>query len=169
VTKIYIPDISSKLDLKNKKRTFFMTAAIGGSIVGQVVSTAINGTIRVPALMTALASVTIASELVFRGLGTTLSVVGLEPKHDSWVEKLGGHINQVRPYKNQNQYPTHILARNFVITTLVAIATTELARVLAGPAPSWYNNVLAFMGPIRLDSSSYLEGVTQVLDRTGLR
>lgn len=52
-----------------------------------------------------------------------------------------------------------MLRREYVISLLalaiIAVVANEAALILCGPAPSIYNNVLTFMGPLRVDPRSF--------------
>ncbi len=133
-----------------------------------LLGTAVTGLGRITALMPTMIATIMVGELALRGLQNILRGIGLEPKDDSWISQAGKKILEhgARPYEKTN---SKTLALQALAFTAIGIVGSESMRVLGGEVPAIYNNVLAFMGPVRLSNQSYLEGVTTTLNALGLR
>jgi len=131
-----------------------------------------TGLIRIPALMASATAVAILGEVAFRGLRLAYNGIGqlffgaqVDKKDPTWAEKLTAGLPNIRPFA---EYSARDLAVSLVALTVFSILATELVRLLAGDPHPIYNNVLAFFGPIRIASGSYLDGVYPVLNSIGL-
>lgn len=137
-----------------------MTTPIGQGQAGAYFSAALGGCLRIPALVISANAVAMAGELVVRGLQYALALTGIKvDSKDSLVNKAVAYLPtgvNFRPYR-------HMEIDKLAISTLtcaaVGIAGTELANFFFGNTPSIYNRVLTYLGPIRLDSSSYFRNV----------
>jgi len=155
-------------------------APIIPSLFGQgLLGNAVTGLVRIPGFLASIAAVQIAAELAIRALSGTLSAVGFNFRDDSWVNRLSAKIIEsgIRPYTLQeDDYNDDVyyntapeLVVKMVALAALGIAVNELVRILGGNAPSIYNHGLSFIGPIRIFSGSYLEGVYTTLRALGLR
>jgi hypothetical protein len=118
----------------------------------------VTATLRIPPYMSALIAIQMVGELTMRGLGSTFGSIGFKPAEDSWVQKTAQAIIHygVRPYKD---VPTKDLPIRIVAFAALAVLGSELVRMLGGRAPGIYNIVLSLLGPLRIDTGSYLDGV----------
>lgn len=81
-------------------------------------------------------------------------------KVTSWIYAKT-HIN-IRPFKDKDTLP---LLKGTIAAVGLGILLNEALRILAGPAPQIYNDILSFIGPVRIDSKPYLENVQNVFDK----
>lgn len=129
-----------------------------------LLGTAVTGLIRIPAIMSNCVAVLMVGELAIRGLSETISFFGFQPKDDSWLTKTAKNINEsgVRPFKDM---PAKELTIKAIAFAALGVVGSEFVRVTGGRAPGVYNNVLSFLGPLRLNSNPYLDNITPFLSR----
>lgn len=136
------------------------------SIFGNgLLGTAITGLVRIPSYMSNAVAILMVGELAIRMLSESLSFVGFKQQDDSWVSKASNTINGsgIRPYKDYTSANLAVSALGFAALGIVG---SEFVRVAGGNAPRIYNNVLAFLGPIRIDHTPYLTVIGQMVGRT---
>jgi len=140
-----------------------MNTLFGNGLLGN----AMTGLIRIPAFLAAVEAATRVGELGIRALTHTLGFIGFQPTKDNWVVKLADEWVKVdiRSHKNKD---TMKIVQEIFILTILAVAATELVYFLGGPPPAIYNNILAFLGPVRVFDGSYLQGVQTSLRAFGL-
>jgi len=141
--------------------TTFINALNGGipRVFGNgLLGTAVTGIGRITALMPTMIATLMIGELALRGLQNTLQGIGLKPTNDSWIARAGKYVSDhgARPYKDAD---TKTLAKQAVAFAIIGIVGNETMRVLGGQIPPIYNNVLAFIGPVRLSTKSQWEGM----------
>ncbi len=135
------------------------------SIFGNgILGTTVTGLIRVPAFMANCTAILMVGELAIRGLSQTLTVLGFQQKDDSFISKAAETITQsgIRPYKTWDA--GHLVVSTVAFAAL-GIVGSEFVRVSSGTAPSIYNNILTFLGPLRIDNTPYLTAIGQLLGR----
>jgi hypothetical protein len=123
---------------------------------------AFTGLVRIPGFLANCTAVMMVGELSIRGLSAIVASVGFEPRNDSWISTFATQIDrwELRPFKNVD---VKALAIDIVVLSFLGIIGTEGANLLGGAAPTIYNNVLTFLGPIRISHTSYITNVTQLL------
>ncbi|MBA2368276.1 MAG: hypothetical protein H0V82_04545 [Candidatus Protochlamydia sp.] len=139
------------------------TPLIANGILGH----AVTGLVRIPSFMATCMSAMMVGEFAIRGLRNFFEVFGLRPSENSFIQGAATHVTNygVRPYQD---IPAGKLAGRLVAFAAIGIVGSELARLLGGAPPAIYNNVLAFMGPVRIDPRSYLTGVQCTLSGLGI-
>jgi hypothetical protein len=143
-----------------------------GSAMSSIITQGSNGTFRISALLASVAATQMAGELSLRLINGVFHSVGLKPEQNGVVVKMSQYIAQIglRPYGNEKtvtdadgtkntvrEYSTRDLAIRLIALSVLAIVAFEAATVLCGSTPSIYNNILTFMGPLRVDPRSFLE------------
>lgn len=142
--------------------------ALGGYTVfgrDSLMGAAVTGLVRIPAFLSSLVAVSIVAELSIRGLTTVLQTIGFEPAEKHWIQKTAQQINgtALRPFQDRQNWPSYRLAVQAAGFAAVGIVGSEFVRVLGGPAPAIYNNVLTLIGCVRIDSRSYVTAVNELL------
>ena len=129
-----------------------------GSGVASVATTAL---VRFPALLASVFAVAMTGELIIKGISAALDETGLKPADDSWIKKASNKLTEygARPYRN-----TEIskLVLGILGFGLAGIIGNELANLALGKAPLFYNHALTFLGPIRVDTRPYMEGMRNI-------
>lgn len=127
----------------------------------------VTGLLRIPAFMSNAITIMMVGEIAMRGLSSAFKSVGFQPTEDSWVQKGAKTITHygVRPYQD---LPLTSLLYRVVCFWALGIAGSEFVRILGGRAPGIYNDVLSLLGPLRIDSNSYLDGVGKTMARIGM-
>lgn len=146
----------------------FLNGAIPKVFGNGMLGGAVTGLVRIPAFMSNCIAVMMVGELAIRGLSGFLHTIGLNPSEDSWIQKTARDINSygVRPYEKM---PLKDLVVRTLAFAVLGIVGSEVIRVLGGTAPGIYNNVLTFMGPLRIDTRPYLVCVREMLSAAGFR
>jgi hypothetical protein len=139
------------------------TPFIANGILGH----AVTGLVRIPSFMSTCIAAMMVGEGAIRGLRSFFEVFGLRPSDNGFIQGAARHVTNygVRPYQHLSNGE---LAGRIVAFSAIGIVGSELARLLGGAPPSIYNNVLAFMGPVRIDPNSYLTGMQCALKGMGV-
>lgn len=128
-----------------------------------VVSFTMNGLVRVPALLTNCAAISVAGELAIRALSGTAYYVGIEFRKGGPLEWVATKFSEthIRSYQNKKDFPWTNLLQKFAIFSALSIVSNEFARVVCGDLPPIYNRVLEYLGPFLIrPKGSYLHHVT---------
>lgn len=135
-------------------------SVFGNGLLG----TAVTGLVRIPAFMANCTAILMVGELAIRGLTNTVSVFGLKPQEDSWISQTATAINGsgIRPYRFKTTQQLVISAAAFAALGIVG---SEFVRVAGGQTPQIYNNILSFLGPIRIDTTPYFDAIAPMLGR----
>ncbi len=141
-----------------------MNTLFGSGVLGH----AMTGLIRIPAFLAAVEAASRVGELGIRLLTATLGVIGFEGKSENWVTKTANQLIHV-DIRSHKAKDTLKLIKEIAVLTLLAIVATELVHFLGGQPPQIYNNVLAFLGPVRVFNGSYFQGVQESLIALGLQ
>lgn len=135
----------------------------GDSIVGK----AMTGLVRIPAFLSNLTAVAMVAELTIRTLRSTLSQIGIGNDDTTWISRTAEKISEsgIRPYRAT---PTKELVIKAIAFAALGVAATEFVNIIGGQAPAIYNNVLTFLGPIRIDNASYFTNIRPFLAAVGV-
>jgi len=135
-------------------------ALFGNGLLG----TAVTGLVRIPAFMANCTAILMVGELAIRGLTSTISAFGFKPDDDSWISTASKKINGsgVRPY---NTYTNQQLVTAAIGFAALGIIGSEFVRVTGGQTPQIYNNILAFLGPIRIDTTPYFTAIAPMIGK----
>jgi hypothetical protein len=110
------------------------------------------GLFRGPAVLASLMGACYIGELAMRGLQAAGSRIGINPPSadsGSVGEKM---VKAMRPYKD---LPLQEVAINGLALSVIGTVGFHLAAWAFGPAPAVYNNVLSYLGPIRIDNTPH--------------
>ena len=110
------------------------------------------GLFRGPALLGALMGVSYIGEIAMRVLETAGSQIGInlpQAQEGSWRKTIR---DTIRPYKDQSW--KHVLLKGVALSIIGSLGF-QFAALAFGPAPAIYNNVLAWLGPIRVDNAMH--------------
>ena len=128
-------------------------AAIGyGLRVQQGINLLQVGALRLPCLIASVGSVMRVAEIALRGISEALKFFGFNSNSTfaTWVSKA---VDYVRPYKDN--HTTTQLVKEALVLAAIGIAGNAVVSALFGPAPAVYNNVLQWVGPIRVSSDNH--------------
>ncbi len=127
--------------------------AFATSFAQQTLNTLQVGALRMPMLFASLNGALLVGEGALR---VTTSVLKLFFSGDSdaakWISKRipTTAVNVMRPHK---ELSNQALAISALACCTIGILGTQLMAWGFGPAPSIYNDVLTFLGPIRIDDT----------------
>lgn len=128
----------------------------------------VTGLLRIPAFMSNAITIMMVGELAMKGLSSSFESIGFKPAEDSWVQKGAKAITEygVRPYKD---LPLNVLLARIVAFWALGVLGSEFVRILGGTAPGIYNDTLRLLGPLRINSKPYLEGVFKTAANFGIK
>ena len=106
------------------------------------------GALRLPCLIASCNSVMLTAELVTRAVATTLDFLGFKGESDL-AKYISKNAPDLRPYKNLTN---KTIAKRALGHAIFGIVSNAAVAYAFGPAPSIYNKVLTFLGPIRIST-----------------
>ena len=115
------------------------------------------GALRMPALFASCSGALIVGELAYRATRTVLATLGFDGSkgvskfvYENTPEFVGKII---RPFRNEKEYPVKTLVIYGVAACVIGAIGTDLVKLAFGAPPAIYNQVLTYMGPIRITDS----------------
>lgn len=155
-----------------------MENPLQGYTIGNVLGTLLTGTVRIPGYMASLIAAVMVGELALRAIETTLSTMGWKPQESQlqkWAEKTlpGGfrpfaYVQGVKNDGSEDKNTLKDLIKRIAFFVISGICISEFANVIGGSANTAYNNVLPFLGVVRIDTRHYWSGVNEVLTKYGV-
>jgi hypothetical protein len=117
----------------------------------------LNGLARIPALLATIAAITIAGELVIRGLSTLTHRIFGDLNPDSLLGKAINVVtaSEIRGYQDKDKHPWYSLLQKMLICATFGIVATELTRLALGPIHPLYNWVFTLIGPFTASAAPH--------------
>lgn len=120
-----------------------------------IAQTALNSlqtaALRVPCLIAAATGATLVGEVACRTVQGALSQIGFTGE-SSFAKRVSHYIPDVRPYRH---IALKELVKKALIVNALGILDVAAVKALCGPAPTIYNDVLQWFGPIRIDDAAH--------------
>jgi hypothetical protein len=112
------------------------------------------GALRLPCLMASVGSVVRLAEISLRGVSSTLDFIGFKGE-STFSRCVTRGVDYVRPYKNEGDHSTKKLLIEAAILATIGVIGNTFVSTLFGPPPGIYNQVLQWVGPIRVVADSH--------------
>lgn len=108
-------------------------------------------TLRLHCLIASCNVVMCSAELVTRAVSSTLGQFGFTGQSQV-IKSITKHIPEIRPYKNNRLFSNKLLLKRAIGHAALGIIANAAVAYMFGEAPSIYNRVLTYLGPVRIST-----------------